>query len=310
MPHQLQDSLLPGETLEVGEFLESSNGLYRLYMEPGGYPALYAYTIHTAVPGHTGDFNIRTSLWGGVVLGTDPAARLVFPANGEFRLQDNSGATTWSESALNFDGHALNLPMLGIPNHRFAIRDDGMLIHYVLTSTGNYGVVWPAEYGYSTSRWADYCRPRSYPPNTGTATISVGRIAVDGGSDATLVNHTDRLIGVRDSSQVVGVPRGLPLPIATDAGRVAVTTDEYTFLSLSGPVETPATLPANATRSGDAIARRDHIDQSVNPSGRPVVTVSSNYGLSLSTIHSLPPTSPPYVSLGGAVEQQRRGRSR
>jgi hypothetical protein len=93
--------------------------------------------------------------------------------------------------------------------------------------------------------------PRSYPPNTATVTVTVGTVAIDSDGNADFVNETNVLVGVRDNDSYVGVPPGGTVPLGTQAGQIAVSSEGYNFLQLYGPIS----VPFGAPQSGSADAR-------------------------------------------------------
>ncbi len=279
MPHSLPDSLLPGESLEAGDFLVSDNGLYRLYMEPTGYASLYAYTINTTVDGRDGAFNIRTVLWGVAGgEGSSPGVRLFFPDTGPCELRAADGSVVASIFNLN------------LKNHRFVVQGNGDLVHYGMFANGSLDAV-----GSNTAHLATALLPQSYPPETGTVSIQVGQIAASV-SDGDLLNGMDKLIGVRDGSQYRGLQPGMSVPVASIAGQIVLESDEKHFLSLSGPIEDRDTLPADApgSQSADATVDRGELSHTVQSAGRYQIIVTGAFGLSLTdTRRVVPPAFVP-----------------
>ncbi|MFO0938382.1 MAG: hypothetical protein U0798_17905 [Gemmataceae bacterium] len=282
------DALNPGETLEAGEYLVSPNGLYRLYMDPAGWVGLYAYTIDTPVNGLTGTYNIRTILWTAHSPNTgDAAVRLVFPANGRCRLENAAGHNIgWHDSQPDnayFADYRLNS---NPPNNQLRLYDNGDLIHNAFLPNGqNFG------HSFDTRIQAGYCFHRSYPPNTGTATILVGQVAASV-SDTSIINDTPKLIGVRVGNDAYGLPgNGGSLPIATEAGVVKIEMSSNYFLSLSGPLETASTLPHNSQQthvpggeqSGDGNPGTETVSlwNGPVPHGKKIKVSGQNFDLSL-----------------------------
>ncbi len=261
MSRALPDSLLPGESMGVGEYLQSANGLYRLYLEPPGYLGLYAYTINTAVRARAGLYNLPTRMWGEAAV-SGPAVSLHFPNKGGIELHGAGGVVIWRNGGSNV-----------FANHRFLLQDDGNLVHYLeLLGAGGYRVSWAT----GTNEWASMLLPRSYPPETATATITVGTVAIDSDGNGEFVNETDRVVGVRDNHTYVGVPPGGRQPLGTQAGQIAISSEGYNFLQLCGPIS----LPSGASQSGSADAQQSYGSlQRSTSGGRVTITMAPGFGL-------------------------------
>jgi hypothetical protein len=233
MSHQYPYALLPGERLEVGEYLVSADGRFRLYREANGSTALYSYRIDHG----------RWSLWG--IAAPNPifgaGTYLTLPTRGPAAVVTSDGThAIWQAQTTG----------RGVTNTELVIQDDGNLVQYgTVDGNGSTIALW------ATGTYADqHLGPVSVPPNSHVIEIyTQGTLILGTGQgDGEVVNTSGQTLGARSPTQFVSVPSQQPVSVV-NAGEVSLEIVEYNFTLLGGNGPNGVTT---GRRSGEAAPRR------------------------------------------------------
>jgi hypothetical protein len=205
MPHQLPDSMLPGERLEVGEFLVSPNGRFRLYFENDGYLFLWGYHKRTG----------KYPMWGSGNAGGGPGTKFDLPVRGNGVLVRPDGQRPIVVHP-NFSN---------VDNHRLVLQDDGNFVLYGIRN-GNTFAQWSSGTALTVPSGG------LVVPNTCTVEIKAGTIALDTATgDGDVLNNSGSDVGITDDTNFKMIPAGGAANFY-QAGEVRIETIQYDFPSL------------------------------------------------------------------------------
>lgn len=224
MPHQLIDSLLPGEALLPGESLISLDGRFHLYLEEDGQLVAFAYSPSRGIK----------RFWNAAVLaGADARLELdeiQHPRQRHLKtpaivLKNRDGQRVWAGFSLSPTFRSTEWG-----NLFFTMQSDGNIVHYAksLTHTGVVRSTWPSD------TYQMWIQAVAVPPNTRVCDIHLppGSIAISTtAGNADIINVSGSLAVAKAGTQVVGL---LPQQSvsANIPGTVNITYDEYNFPNL------------------------------------------------------------------------------
>lgn len=202
------NQLNAGQSLSSGQWLESSNGLFRAVVEAGGNLAIHAFSTNPVACGFT---------WGAVE-NPIPGSFLYLDPDGYFQLKAGDGQTR---------GYWGRFPPVPGTNPYLVMQDEGNLVLYrpggeVLWAT-------PPETILNSDQQRDLVIP-------GVLVLQVDvSSSVIGPADKTVTNDTGDRVILRDQANKVILPPGGLTGVATNAGTVAISGVVYDYPDTPGP---------------------------------------------------------------------------
>ena len=250
------ESLEPDDNLLAGDYLQSWDGRFRLYLTENGSLRAYMYLIdqEDGANKRVQIYPVRPDNNRDWPIDAGPNSRLRLPRDSPFSgafkltLLDSDGRVVW-QPIPNFSGR-------GSSSRDFVVQSDGNLVHRLHNTDRAF---WASG---SDARARSHELHKAVAPNCEVLNVEAGRLAISigGPSNADIINNTNTTICVRDGENYQAIMPNESVQAASIAGTLQVVSKSYKFNSSLDDGSSDYRSSVDAVRTGNSITKEGSAD--------------------------------------------------